>query len=67
MPKWVKGQSENPAGCPRGSRDRLTEGVYRDLVNHWATHGLEAIGRLYADRPDLYVSAVVRLIPVHQR
>jgi len=36
-------------------------------VDHWAEHGLEAIERLYVDRPDLYVSAVVRLIPVHHQ
>ena len=67
MASWVKGQSDNPAGRPRGSRDRLTEKVYKDIVDHWAEHGISAIEKLYETRPDLYVAAVVRLIPMtHQ-
>ena len=67
MAQWVKGQSGNPRGRPKGARDQLTESVYRDLVGHWAEHGLEAIEKLFRDRPDLYVSAVVRLIPVQHQ
>ena len=63
MAKWVKGQSGNPAGRPKGSRDKLTEAVFSEFAAHWKEHGIEAIGKVFETRPDLYVQAAIRLIP----
>jgi len=63
MAKWVKGQSGNPAGRPKGSRHVLTEAVFKEFAAHWREHGVEAIDTLFQTRPDLYVQAAIRLIP----
>jgi len=63
MAKWVKGQSGNPKGRPRGSRHLLTEAVFKEFAAHWREHGVDAINTLYETRPDLYVQAASRLIP----
>jgi len=63
LAKWKKGQSGNPAGRPPGARDRLSEAVYKDMLEDWSENGLGVIQKVREKRPELYLQAVIRLVP----
>ena len=57
------GQSGNPAGRPRGSRNRLADAFVTDLAACWETHGVEALERCAAETPDVLVKVIASLLP----
>ena len=57
------GQSGNPAGRPKGSRDAITEAFLRDLCAAWAQHGVSAIQQVAQADPVNFVKVVAGLIP----
>ena len=63
MAKWVKGQSGNPAGRPKGSRDALSEAVYKQIAEDWGKHGAEVIAKVRENKPEAYLQVVARLMP----
>ena len=60
---WRTGQSGNPAGGPRGTRNKLSEDFIADLHESWQTHGKTAIERCAAEKPDVYLKVVAGLLP----
>ena len=60
---WGPGQSGNPAGRPKGSRNKLAEDFIADLHESWQTHGKTAIERCDAEKPDVYLKVVAGLLP----
>ena len=68
---FTKGQSGNPAGRPKDTRNRLTKKVLEDILQHWneldpvtkTTKGLHALQRAYRDKPVEYVKAVLSVMP----
>ena len=60
---WRPGESGNPAGRPKGSRNKLAEDFIADLHESWQTHGKTAIERCVAERPDMYLKIVAGLLP----
>ncbi len=60
---WVKGQSGNPLGRPKGSRDKLSERFYREIAEDWAEHGSEVIREVRENQPATYLQVVSRLLP----
>ena len=59
------GQSGNPAGRPKGSRNKLSEAFLRDFCALWEELGDEALRRMAAEDPSTFVRAAVALIPKH--
>ncbi len=63
---WIPGQSGNPAGRPRGSRDTINEAFLKDLAADWAGDGIEALRKAREERPAEYCRMVANLQPKDQ-
>jgi hypothetical protein len=63
--RYLKGIAGGP-GRPPGSRNRLTEDFLGDLHAAWQEHGREAIGRVVAERPEVFLAIVARTIDVRR-
>jgi hypothetical protein len=60
---FQKGQSGNPSGRPKGSRNKVSEKLLETLAEHFETHGKEAIEKVYAESPRDYLKIVASLVP----
>jgi hypothetical protein len=63
--RYLKGIAGGP-GRPAGSRNRLTEDFLGDLHAAWQKHGREAIDRVVADRPEIFLAIVAKTIDVRR-
>lgn len=60
------GESGNPRGRPKGSRNKLSEAFIADLHADWVTHGPETITRVRELMPHAYlrvVAAIANRVP----
>jgi hypothetical protein len=57
------GQSGNPSGRPRGSRNRLADAFVTDLRDCWQVHGRDALERVARDEPSVLLKVVASLMP----
>jgi hypothetical protein len=60
---WGPGQSGNPAGRPKGSRNKLAEAFVADCHQAWIEHGPEAIQRVLEEDPATFLKIVAGLLP----
>ena len=60
---WHPGQSGNPAGRERGSRNRLSEEVICALLRDFRQHGQKAVARVRQTQPAAYLKILALLIP----
>ena len=60
---WKPGQSGNPAGRPKGSRNKLSEEFVAEVYADWCEHGAAAIQTVRETRPDVYVKVVASPLP----
>jgi Family of unknown function (DUF5681) len=60
---WRPGESGNPAGRPRGSRNKLSEDFVAALYDDFRDHGSAAIAACRAEKPDVYVRVIAGLLP----
>lgn len=60
---WQPGQSGNPNGRQKGSRNRLGEEFIQALHDDFKEHGVGVIQHVRANSPVHYVKALVALMP----
>ena len=60
---WQPGQSGNPAGRTRGSRNALSEEVVCALLRDFRKHGEKAIARVRNTKPEVYLKVLAMLMP----
>lgn len=57
------GQSGNPNGRPKGSRNKLGEKFLAALCDDFGEHGVAAIQRVREENPSVYVKICASIIP----
>lgn len=57
------GQSGNPAGRPKGSRNKLGEAFIEDMLADWEANGPAAIRQVREEKPDAYLKVVASILP----
>src|SRR5215831_14723242 len=62
-PCWQPGESGNPAGRMRGSRNRLSEAVICALLRDFSMHGEKAIAKVRRTQPAAYLKILALLVP----
>lgn len=60
---FEKGQSGNPNGRPKGSRNKLTDMFLAAVADDFAEHGAEAIEHVRKADPAAYLKLVGTLVP----
>lgn len=63
MSRFRKGESGNPAGRPRGSRNKLSEAFCGELLKVWEEGGSEALRRVAKEDPATFLRVVASLVP----
>jgi hypothetical protein len=61
--RFKPGQSGNPAGRPKGSRNKVSEKLLEALAVDFDAHGKDVIEKVRADRPADYLKIVTSLVP----
>ena len=61
--QFKPGQSGNPKGRPKGSRNKLSELFWADLYAAWEKDGAKAIQRMIKDKPGEFVRVVANQMP----
>jgi hypothetical protein len=60
---YKPGQSGNPAGRPKGSRNKLGEAFITALHDDFQEHGVAVIAKVRDERPHEYLKVVASLLP----
>ena len=57
------GQSGNPAGRPKGSRNKLAEDFLADAYQQWQQHGPKALDTMATSEPAKFCQMIASLLP----
>jgi hypothetical protein len=61
--KWQPGQTGNPAGRPKGSRNKLGEAFIQAMYEDFQEHGPDVIEKVREEKPDQYLKVVASILP----
>lgn len=61
--QFKPGQSGNPNGKPKGSRNKLGEQFLADMYADWKEHGVATIEAVRTQKPDAYLKVVASILP----
>lgn len=61
--KWQPGQTGNPAGRPKGSRNKLGEAFIAAMYDDFTEHGAAVIETVRTEKPDQYLKVVASILP----
>jgi hypothetical protein len=65
--QFQAGQSGNPAGRPKGSRNKLSECFLKALADDFDANGIAVIEKVREDRPHEYLKIVATVLPKHMQ
>lgn len=60
---WKQGVSPNPAGRPKGSKNKLGEAFVAALHDDFQEHGVRVIETVRLEKPDVYLKVIAQIIP----
>ncbi len=63
LSRFVPGVSGNPAGRPKGARNKLAEQFFVDMYDAWKGRGIEAINAVIDSRPADFLRAMTAIVP----
>jgi hypothetical protein len=61
--RFKPGHSGNPAGRPKGSRNKISEKLLEALATDFDAYGKDVIEKVRSDRPADYLKIVASLVP----
>lgn len=61
--RFKKGEVHNPKGRPKGSKNKLTERFWSDVLKDWEQHGAFALSDCRESDPVAYCKIVASILP----